>query len=141
MNTIKEIARLAGVSPATVSRVLNEKFSLGSAYRATNRLLDSGLPVTALFCMSDIMAIGAAKAIHDRGLSIPGDISLIGFDGLEFSRFYTPSLATVRQPAQEIAQKSVEALSGLIQGEPPRHVTVQSELLLGQSISTGYRSE
>ncbi len=117
------------------------KFSLGSAYRATNRLLDSGLPITALFCMSDIMAIGAAKAIHDRGLSIPGDISLIGFDGLEFSRFYTPSLATVRQPAQEIAQKSVEALGSLIQGEPPRHITVQTELLLGQSISTGYRSE
>ena len=125
----------------TKDRYFECKFSLGSAYRATTRMLDSGIPVTALFCMSDIMAIGAAKAIHDRGLSIPGDVSLIGFDGLEFSRFYTPSLATVRQPAQEIAQKSVEALGSLIQGEPPRHITVQTELLLGQSISTGYRSE
>lgn len=117
------------------------KFSLGSAYRATTRMLDSGIPVTALFCMSDIMAIGAAKAIHDRGLAVPGDISVIGFDGLEFSRFYTPSLATVRQPVQEIAEKSVEILSRLIKGESAQHLTVQSELLLGQSIATRYPSE
>lgn len=123
-------------------RYFESKFSLDSAYRATMRILNSGLHLTALFCMSDIMAIGAAKAISDRGLKVPDDISVIGFDGIDFSRFYTPSLATVRQPVSEIAQTSVQIMARLIRGETGiGHVTVKSEILLGQSISTRYLSE
>ncbi len=117
-------------------------FSLESAYRATSRILDSGLPFTALFCMSDIMAIGAAKAIHDRGLKIPQDISVIGFDGIELSRFYTPSLASVRQPVTQLAEKSVKLLVENIKGrKAAEHLVLKGELLLGQSICSRYLSE
>jgi Transcriptional regulators len=118
------------------------KFSLESAYRAASRMLDSGLPFTALFCMSDIMAIGAAKAIHDRGLKIPDDVSVIGFDGLELAKFYTPSLATIRQPVAQMAKISVEVLVKNIQGRSKaRHEILTGELLLGQSICERYLSE
>ena len=124
------------------SRYFESKFSLESAYRATQRMFDSGLPFTALFCMSDIMAIGAAKAILDRGLKIPEDVSVIGFDGIELARFYSPSLATVRQPVAELAQRSVAVLTGHIAGEKrAQHVVLKGELIPGQSICSRYLSE
>ena len=114
------------------------KFSLGSAYRATNRLLYSGLPVTALFCMSDIMAIGAAKAIHDRGLSIPRIFPSSALTGWSSAALH-PLLAIQCGSQPRRLPKSVEAL--MASSRSPRHITVQTELLLGQSISTGYRSD
>lgn len=111
------------------------KFSLESSYRAMTELLQKDATITAVFAMSDTMAIGAAKAITDAGLSIPEDISIIGFDGIEISRFYNPSLATIQQPAKEIAKISVKVLIENITGEcETNQVLLDTQLIKGSSV-------
>lgn len=110
-------------------------FNYGSAYRAMQRLLARKKDITAVFCMSDTMAIGAIRAIRDAGLSVPQDISVIGFDGIELARFYDPKIATITQPGKEIAQKSVELLVGCIEKDTPAEtVLVGVNLTEGDSV-------
>ena len=66
------------------------------------KILARKLGITAIFAASDYIAIGAAKAILVSGLSIPDDISIIGFDGIEVTEYFQPSLDTVKQPAIEM---------------------------------------
>ena len=65
---------------------------------ATNRLLDQGREFTALFAAADVMAIGAIRALRDRGLRVPEDVSVMGFDGLTLGSYLVPQLTTVIQP-------------------------------------------
>ena len=60
--------------------------------------------------MSDIMAIGAIRAMLDMGYSVPEDISVIGFDGTEMAEYYSPRLATIKQQCQTLAARSMEIL-------------------------------
>ena len=90
-------------------------FGIPQGYEAMNALLDRMPGLTAVFAMSDVMAMGAIRAIKDRGLSVPGDISVIGFDGIELSEYLTPKLTTVKQNGEEIAKRSVEILMNSIE--------------------------
>lgn len=113
-------------------RYLVSAFSFASAYDAicTYR----GAPYTAVFAMSDTMAIGAARALCDMGLRVPEDVSLIGYDGIELASYYEPVLATMRQPQETLADKSVELLlSGM--GHPGRHILLETELIPGTSVA------
>lgn len=74
---------------------------------------------TAIFCMNDQMAIAAMKGFIDKGLRIPQDISVTGFDDMNVSRYYVPALTTISQPAEKIGQKSAEILLKMIAGEQP----------------------
>ncbi|MEG2652483.1 MAG: LacI family DNA-binding transcriptional regulator [Ruthenibacterium sp.] len=124
----------------------NCSFSMDSGYRAMNRLLqgsaDGGadgsadkLQITAVFCMSDLIAIGAMRAIHEAGLRVPEDISVLGFDGIELARFCIPQLATIRQPQQDIAQSSVQQLLAAIEHAAPREtVILPTTLVVGESV-------
>ena len=75
---------------------MKARFDFGSAYRATEKLLEKAKDMTAIFAMSDVMAIGAIRAIRDRGLLVPDDISVVGFDGIPMADYYNPKLTTVR---------------------------------------------
>jgi LacI family transcriptional regulator len=111
------------------------KFSLESSYNAMAALLEKDRTITAVFAMSDTMAIGAAKAITDAGLSIPEDISIIGFDGIDIAHFYNPTLATIKQPAKEIAKISVKVLIENILGECENNkVLLDTQLIKGNSV-------
>lgn len=90
------------------------RFSFDSAYRAMKRLLDKDIPITAVFAMSDIMAIGAIRAIYDSGKNVPNDISMIGFDGTLLADYYNPKIVTICQRYEEIASRSVEILFRMI---------------------------
>ncbi|WP_411676021.1 LacI family DNA-binding transcriptional regulator [Caproicibacter sp.] len=118
------------------SRYLVSKFSLLDGYKAMCSMLVPGNRVTAVFAMADVMAIGAAKAITDAGLCVPDDISIIGFDGIDMSYFYNPSLATIKQPAKEIATKSVEMLVDKINGDllKPNIAVLGTQLVKGNSV-------
>lgn len=115
---------------------VESKFLLAESYKAMSKLLVPHLSATAVFAMSDIMAIGAAKAITDAGLKVPEDISIIGFDGIDISYFYNPSLATIKQPSKEIAQKSVEVLVRRIRGEEvvSNQILLETQLVKGNSV-------
>lgn len=90
------------------------RFSYNSSYRAMQQLLSQDLPITAVFAMSDVMAIGAMRAIFDAGLRVPEDISIIGFDGTLLADYYNPKIVTIRQGYEEIAKRSVEILLNMI---------------------------
>ncbi|MCM1106895.1 MAG: LacI family transcriptional regulator [Blautia sp.] len=90
------------------------RYSYDSAYAAMNRLLDKGVPISAVFAMSDVMAVGAIRAIYDRGLKVPEDISMIGFDGTLLADYYNPKIVTIRQDYELMAVRSVEILLGMV---------------------------
>ena len=86
------------------------RFSYQDGYNATQQLIASGRKFTALFAEADVMAIGAIRALHNNGLRVPRDVSVMGFDGLMLGSFLVPQLSTVIQSAQQMAQRSVEIL-------------------------------
>lgn len=96
---------------------------------AMNHLLDQGRPFTAVVTGNDQMAIGAMLAMHRRGLRVPDDLSVVGFDDLPISQYLTPPLTTVRQPAGELGAQAARTVLALIQGEevecPPIAATLQ----------------
>jgi LacI family transcriptional regulator len=84
-------------------------FTRQGGYEATRRLLDLPKLPTAIFASSDLLAVGALRAIHEAGLSIPNDIAVVSFDGTSESEFSWPQLTTVRQPINRIADAVLEA--------------------------------
>ena len=86
------------------------RFSYQDGYNATQQLIANGRKFTALFAIADVMAIGAIRALHNNGLRVPKDVSVMGFDGLRLGSFLVPELSTVIQSAQKMAQRSVEIL-------------------------------
>ena len=85
-------------------------FSAESGYKAAGKLLEKNRDITAVFALSDIVAIGVMRAAGDRGLKVPDDLSVIGFDGIEYSRYSVPRLTTVKQSSSQLAVRSVEDL-------------------------------
>lgn len=113
------------------------RFSFDSAYRAMTRLLDKNLPLTAVFAMSDVTAIGAVRAIRDRGLNVPEDISIIGFDGTSLADYYNPKIVTIRQGYEELALRSVEILFRMIDlNTPATHELVPFQLQNTESVKS-----
>ena len=91
------------------------RFSYQDGYNATQQLIADGRKFTALFAVADVMAIGAIRALHNNGLRVPRDVSVMGFDGLRLSSFLVPELSTVIQSTQKMAQRSVEILINCIE--------------------------
>ena len=113
------------------------RFSYDSAYRAMERLIKKYPQVTAVFAMSDVMAIGAIRALRDMNYRIPEDISVIGFDGTALAEYYNPKLATIKQQYKTLATRSVEILFGQIElKKDPIHEIVPFEFVSGESIGT-----
>jgi len=109
-------------------------YSFETGFQAMNRMLDKNVDITAVFVATDMMAIGAAKAIFRRGLRVPDDISVVGFDGLDYGTYFEPSLSTVRQPDVTMGEKGTELLFKLIEeGSDPEHVVLETELLKRES--------
>ena len=104
------------------------------AYEETMKLLKHRKDITAIFVISDFMAIGAAKAVSDSGLRVGEDISIIGFDGMDVSCYYTPGITTINQPKKEMAEKSVEILFELLKkkGEN-KHILLDTQLIERES--------
>lgn len=86
------------------------RFSYADGYRAAESLLARGRKHTAIFCMADVMAMGAIRALSDHGLKVPEDVSVVGFDGLSIGDYTVPRLATVRQDVKVLAQRSLTLL-------------------------------
>lgn len=91
-------------------------FAVSEGYYAMQRLMNKMPDITAVFAMSDTIAIGAMRAIQDRGLRVPEDISVIGFDGIDIGNYMFPRLTTIRQHRERIASRSVDIMLGCIDG-------------------------
>ena len=86
------------------------RFSYADGYRAVKELLKRGREFTALFAMSDVMAIGAIRALRDAGKRVPEDVSVMGLDGLDIGEYTIPKLATVCQSVEKLADRSLTLL-------------------------------
>ncbi len=93
------------------------KFIEEGGEQATEHLLASGTAFTAMLAANDQMAYGAALALYRRGLRIPDDVALVGFDDLLGSSYTLPPLTSVRHPIQEIGRQAARAVTALIQGQ------------------------
>ena len=104
-------------------------------YDAAQRLLDRTGDLTAVFALGDVIAFGALRAIADRGLSVPGDISLVGFDDTSFSQFSVPRITTIRQSSALLAERAAEALlAGMRGATEATHELVPFELVKRESV-------
>jgi DNA-binding LacI/PurR family transcriptional regulator len=113
--------------------VIEGDWSAQSGYRAAEAVL-ARPEATAVFAGNDQMALGLLKGLHDRGRSVPGDVSIVGFDDLPDSGFFIPALTTVRQDFRVVGRRCMEMLLALIRGERVTAAEpVAPELIVRQS--------
>ena len=109
--------RAAGIEPDGL--VAHAEFGVEGGRRALAELLAHAEPPTGVVCSSDLMAIGVLKEAAERGLRVPQDLSVVGFDGIDASAWTEPALTTIEQPVADIADTAVTALKTLIE-EPEK---------------------
>lgn len=104
-------------------------------YPPVRQLLSQDRRFTALFSFNDMAAIGAMRALHEAGLQVPGDVSVIGFDDIDHAAFHTPSLTTIRQPLQHMGQLAAKTLLDQLKNGTPAvaEIAVKPELILRES--------
>lgn len=107
------------------------------------RLMQTANPPTAIFASNDLMAIGAMGELRSLGLSVPRDVSVVGFDDVLMSSYVAPRLTTIRQPVYEMGRRAVQmVLDALGRGEQsvPRHVILNHELVVRESTASLHRA-
>lgn len=122
------------VDPARLGEV--ESYSRSEGYRATLALLDSGVELDALLCFSDLLAIGALRALRERSVDVPGQVSVIGIDDIEEGTFSSPRLTTVRFSKREVAERALEQIDRLASepASPGTTVVIPHEILVRDSV-------
>jgi DNA-binding LacI/PurR family transcriptional regulator len=125
-------------------------------YQVIRRLLAKHEPFTAIFAFNDISAIGAIRALREKELRVPEDVSVVGFDDIQSAAYQNPGLTTVRQPLRKMGKIAAETvLRGITRGDRdhtadrtgdhnadhPRQITVEPELVVRESTSAAARVE
>lgn len=113
-------------------------FTLASGHQAAGELLAAPALPTAIFCENDEMAIGAIRRIREAGLSVPGDISVAGFDDIAFASYSEPPLTTIAQPADMFGRRAANMLIDLLENSatPVRHETLPHRLVVRDSTAS-----
>ena len=131
------LAALADHGIAEDSVIIEEtgSYDMQDSYRSMLELLDRSRDFTAVFTVSDMMAMAAIKALTDHGLRVPEDCSVIAIDGLNMSEYTIPTLTTMVQPTEDMGRKSVEILIDMVEhNRPPYHVILETGLRKGGSV-------
>jgi LacI family transcriptional regulator len=148
-NTLKPNARSAARRDGAIDAIV--KFASGQCHhvlaevgetsvlegrRAFQRILHSDPEITAVICTSDALALGVLAECKDKNLEVPGDVSITGYDDMEFVAHTDPPLTSVRVPAKEISIQAVELLIAMIAGESVRMSTeFEAEIIFRGSIA------
>jgi LacI family transcriptional regulator len=122
-----------GGIPFDPKLVVVADFREPSGAQAINQLLDSKQSFTAVFASNDQSAYGARLALYQRGIRVPEDVSLIGFDDLPGSRYMIPPLSSIHQPVYELGQAAARVLLKLIEGGKSRVALPEPELVARES--------
>jgi len=112
-------------------------FSMASGEQAMKRLLKLDTPPTAVFAANDEMAIGAMSAIKAQGLNIPKDISVIGFDDIDYAQYSDPPLTTIRQPTHLLGENVMQQMLSLLENNSvdEQHIVLEHKLIVRASTS------
>jgi DNA-binding LacI/PurR family transcriptional regulator len=140
-NAITKVAAKMGLSISSklVTQIEENSPSPQLGYKATQELLVSGEPFTALFTFNDICAMGAIRALHEFGLRVPQDVSVLGFDDIESAAYQTSGLTTVRQPLRDMGKTAAQIvlrriLSGKGESETtPAQILFEPELVVRET--------
>lgn len=112
-----------------------DSYSMRTGYTLTRELLKEDVDCTAIYAISDSMAIGAVRALIDEGKRVPEDYSVAGFDGTEMAAYYNPAITTIRQPAEEMARESIKLLFDYIKKKTQvKQLIFEGELVSGESV-------
>jgi DNA-binding LacI/PurR family transcriptional regulator len=145
--SIQQVAFEIGlkIDPALVVRIDTSGWSMRTGqhpmapeigYKPVHVLLEKTRDFTAVFCFNDIAAIGAIRALKDAGLTVPGDVSVVGFDDIQSAAYATPSLTTVRQPLAAMGKRGAQILLERIENrekEFPSEIVMEPELIVRES--------
>ena len=114
---------------------MNGDFSIESGVVGAERLLGRKDAPTAIFCFNDEMAMGVIETAKRRGLRVPIDVSIVGFDDIRFARCMDPPLTTIAQPMRAIREGTVRLLLEILRGRytPPDSVTLPHTLIIRSS--------
>ena len=133
---VRDALVASGIAEASIRRYPGN-FRLAAGVVAGRRFLAEAERPTAVFAVSDEMAIGFIRAVRDGGLDVPRDVSVAGYDGIEFAEYCEPRLTTVRQPRDQMGKAAAEILVRTMRGEalPPecRRFWLDGELRIGGS--------
>lgn len=123
----------AGFDPARISSWQGD-FMIESGVQAAREFLALPKRPTAVYAASDSMAISFMKTVMEAGIRVPDDVSVVGFDGIEFSEFVTPTLTTIQQPRNEIGRTGARILiESLASGTRPPSVRLEAPLIIRDS--------
>jgi LacI family transcriptional regulator len=134
---ICEVAQKLGIEvrPELTVQLDSEESTPKLGYPYALELLARNQPFTALFAYNDVSAIGAVRAFQEKGLRVPQDISVVGFDDIAGAAYHSPSLTTVRQPLRRMGEIAARALIERIEGNDGnlREIAVEPELIVRES--------
>ncbi|WP_255396683.1 substrate-binding domain-containing protein [Pseudobutyrivibrio sp. YE44] len=110
-------------------------FNIADAYEGMNEWLRNGYDFDSVFAISDNMAMGAMKALREKGKDIPKDVALIAIDGIEASEYMNPVLSTLCQPMDDMGSEAVKQVVGLIKGKiNHKHIVLPTTLRAGETL-------
>jgi len=115
--------------------IIRGNYGFKSGHDCAIKLMENGPLPSAIFAISDMQAIGVIKALTSRGIKVPRDVSVVGFDNIAFSAIYDPGITTVSQPTYKIGSKAMEILIKQIKCESinPQHVFIKHGLIVRES--------
>ena len=126
----RDAMRAAGLDPADLAVVVGD-YTEESGARAAAELLAGGRAPDGVFAASDLMAVGVLRVVRDAGLTVPGDVALVGFDDAPLCRHTDPELTTVRQPVEEMGRVLAHVLLARLDGEDvPRETVLPTHLVV-----------
>jgi LacI family repressor for deo operon, udp, cdd, tsx, nupC, and nupG len=124
------------VQPELCIQLAADSWSPQVGYEPMSELLARTRDFTAIFCFNDISAMGVIRAIHDAGLRVPQEVSVVGFDDIISAAYQKPSITTVRQPLRDMGSEGARVLLDLIANpskEAPAEIVIQPELIVRES--------
>ncbi|MEI8673485.1 substrate-binding domain-containing protein [Vibrio sp. SA48] len=116
--------------------IVESDFECEGGYEAFNRMLENGPLPSSIFVSNDMMAMGVLNAAHEKGIRIPEDVSIMGYDDIHIARFMSPALTTVHQPKYRLGKVAVETLLKKLEKETlePQVVQLDPTLVVRKSV-------
>ncbi|EOX8423244.1 substrate-binding domain-containing protein [Salmonella enterica subsp. houtenae] len=128
-----------GISPDP-RWVISVPFNEEGGERAAHQLINSGLPLTAAVTFNDVMAAGIMRILHQRGVRLPQQLSIVGFDDVVLARYLYPALTTMHYPVEQMARCAALLAIQLYQGitPPPSSNRFNAELVIRDSVAPSF---
>lgn len=128
--------------PFDPSLIVTGGFDEEQSFAAMQKLIQDGIQFDAVFAGDDDAAIGAYRALKNAGRLIPDDVAVVGFDDVQFSRYLSPALTTVRAPIEEVGREAVRQLIRLLNGQQTQSLTLmRTEMVIRESCGCKFQDD